>query len=45
MGLRPGGRFRRVRGCGVDWYAGIRGGGAGLDWGDMREREFWELVD
>ena len=32
MGLRPGGRFRRVRGCGVDWYAGIRGGGAGLDW-------------
>ena len=29
MGLRPGGRFRRVRGCGVDWYAGIRSGGAG----------------
>jgi hypothetical protein len=44
MGLRPGGRFRRVRGRGVDWYAGIRSGGAGLDW-DMREREFWELVD
>lgn len=32
MGLRPGGRFRRVRGRGVDWYAGIRSGGAGLDW-------------
>lgn len=32
MGLRPGGRFRRVRGCGVDWYAGLRSGGAGLDW-------------
>ena len=45
MGLRPGGRFRRVRGV---WRRLVcrhsrRRGRVRL--GDMREREFWELVD
>lgn len=45
MGLRPGGRFRRVRGgwCRLVCRHSQRRGRVRL--GDMREREFWELVD